>query len=198
MQNYRGRTREQKIQTLKILVAIILIVIIASVLTTLHEAKNEAAAVVWQARWQEPVARTVVTPEPTPEPTLEPTPEPTPTPRLTLTADEVDLIARIVWHEARGESLEGQRAVVEVIFNRIEADNFPDTVEDVIYQKNQFASAGYVDSAEPTTEQFEAINEALYEEPMLPGDVVYFSRGAENDRVWGVIGGHTFCRQYEW
>jgi N-acetylmuramoyl-L-alanine amidase len=144
------------------------------------------------------VVRVVVTPEATPEPTPIETPEPTPTPRLTLTAGETDLIARIVWHEARGESAEGQRAVVEVIFNRIEADNFPDTVEDVIYQKNQFSSAEYIDSAEPSDEQFVAINEALYEEPMLPSDVVYFSQGAENDRVWGVIGGHTFCYQYVW
>ena len=192
--NYRGKRREEKIRTIKIGVIMLIVMMLAILLTYLLEAKNEADAIEWQAERQEPVTRAIATPGPTP---IE-TPEPTPTPRLTLTADETDLIARIVWHEARGESAEGQRAVVEVIFNRIEADNFPDTAEDVIFQKNQFASARYVDSAEPTTEQFEAIEQALYEKPMLPSDVVYFSQGAENDRVWGVIGGHTFCYQYEW
>ena len=194
--NYRGKRREEKIRTIKIGVIMLIVMILAILLTYLLEAKNEADTEIWQAEQDKPVIMrmTVATPEPTP---IE-TPEPTPTPRLTLTADETDLIARIVWHEARGESAEGQRAVVEVIFNRVEADNFPDTVEDVIFQKNQFASARYVDSAEPTTEQFEAIEQALYEEPMLPSDVVYFSQGAENDRVWGVIGGHTFCYQYVW
>ena len=191
--NYKGRKPLNKNNVITFVIAILIIALTLTI-SKLYEAKNEADAIEWQAERQEPVTRAIATPGPTP---IE-TPEPTPTPRLTLTDTEIDLIARIVWHEARGESAEGQRAVVEVIFNRIEADNFPDSVTDVIFQKNQFASARYVDSAEPTTEQFEAIEQALYEEPMLPSDVVYFSQDAENDRVWGVIGGHTFCYQYEW
>ena len=192
MKPYRGRRKEQIRRSLTG-VAIISVIIVTMLIINTMDAKHAEEAKEWTS--PKPTATAEII---TPAPTLEPTPEPTPTPRLTLTADETDLIARIVWHEARGESAEGQRAVVEVIFNRVEADNFPDTVEDVIFQKNQFSSAEYIDIAEPTTEQFEAINEALYEEPMLPSDVVYFSRSAENDRVWGVIGGHTFCRQYEW
>ncbi len=192
MKPYRGRRKGQMRRSLTG-GAIISVIIVTMLIINALDANHAEEAKEWTS--PKPTATAEII---TPAPTLEPTPEPTPTPRLTLTADEIDLIARIVWHEARGESAEGQRAVVEVVFNRVEADNFPDTVEDVIFQENQFSSAGYVDSAEPTDEQYQAIEQALYEEPMLPGDVVYFSQGAENDRVWGVIGGHTFCRQYEW
>ena len=192
MKPYRGRRKGQMRRSLTG-GAIISVIIVTMLIINALDANHAEEAKEWTS--PKPTATAEII---TPAPTLEPTPEPTPTPRLTLTADEIDLIARIVWHEARGESAEGQRAVVEVVFNRVEADNFPDTVEDVISQENQFSSAGYVDSAEPTDEQYQAIEQALYEEPMLPGDVVYFSQGAENDRVWGVIGGHTFCRQYEW
>ena len=38
----------------------------------------------------------------------------------------------------------------------------------------------------------------LYGEPVLPLDVVSFSREPENDNLWGTIGEHSFCYQYEW
>jgi spore germination cell wall hydrolase CwlJ-like protein len=140
------------------------------------------------------VVRVVATPETSPEAK----PEATPAPRLELTDAEKDKIVRVVWHEARGESPEGQQAVIEVIFNRIEADNFPDTTDEVINQPGQFSCAPYLASADPEQAQYDALEAVLYGEPTLPKDVVYFSRGAENDRVWGVIGGHTFCYQYVW
>ena len=46
---------------------------------------------------------------------------------INLTDDEKYLLARIVYFEARGESIEGQEAVVEVIFNRIKSNEFPNT-----------------------------------------------------------------------
>ena len=33
---------------------------------------------------------------------------------------------------------------------------------------------------------------------ILDADVVFFSRNGENDRVWGQIGDHVFCREYIW
>ena len=44
-----------------------------------------------------------------------------------------------LYHEARGEPLNGQRAVAEVIMNRVESDRFPDTICGVVMQPNQFS-----------------------------------------------------------
>lgn len=117
-----------------------------------------------------------------------------------ISADERELIARVVYLEARGEPAEGQQAVAEVILNRVAAENFPDRIADVIHQENpqQFTTAPYIDKAEPGAEQYAAVDAALYGEPVLPLDVVYFSREPENGNLWGIIGGHSFCYQYNW
>ena len=117
-----------------------------------------------------------------------------------ISADERELIARVVYLEARGEPAEGQQAVAEVILNRVAAENFPDRIADVIHQENpqQFTTAPYSDKAEPGAEQYAAVDAALYGESVLPLDVVYFSREPENGNLWGIIGGHSFCYQYNW
>ena len=121
-----------------------------------------------------------------------------------MSHEDCELIAKIVYLEARGEPLEGQQAVAEVILNRVAADNFPDSVEEVIFQGTdgsgaiQFSTAAHLDEAAPTDKQFAAVGQALYGEPVLPMDVVFFSTTGENSRTWGAIGGHIFCYQYEW
>lgn len=95
-----------------------------------------------------------------------------------VTEEERELIARIVYLEARGEPAEGQQAVAEVILNRVAAENFPDTVADVVYQENpqQFTTAPFVDEATPGADQYAAVDAAINGEAVLPMDVVYFSR----------------------
>jgi N-acetylmuramoyl-L-alanine amidase len=44
-----------------------------------------------------------------------------------------------IYHEARGEPLIGQRAVAEVIINRVESKHWPNTICEVVKQKNQFS-----------------------------------------------------------
>ena len=44
---------------------------------------------------------------------------------------------------------------------------------------------------------YEAVD-AAFETEVVPYEVFYFSRGAENDRVWGRIGAHVFCYGYVW
>lgn len=46
---------------------------------------------------------------------------------ITLSPDETELLARIVWLESQGEPVKGQQAVVEVVFNRMRSDVYPDT-----------------------------------------------------------------------
>lgn len=121
-----------------------------------------------------------------------------------MSQEDCELIAKIVYLEARGEPLEGQQAVAEVILNRVAAGNFPDSVKEVIFQGTdgngpvQFSTAIHLDEAAPTDKQYAAVGQALYGEPILPMDVVFFSTTGENGRTWGAIGGHIFCYQYEW
>ena len=63
-------------------------------------------------------------------------------PKTTLSQSEIELIARITMAEAEGESEMGQRLVIDTILNRVEHEKFPDTVYDVIHQKNQFSVVG--------------------------------------------------------
>ncbi|HZJ91308.1 MAG TPA: cell wall hydrolase [Oscillospiraceae bacterium] len=134
------------------------------------------------------------------------TPDPTPQcikpverySEITMNDDELDELAEIIYHEARGESVEGQQAVAEVVFNRVIADNFPDTVHEVLHQKKQFSTVRMLNTTEPRQEQYDAINAALYGPTILPADVVFFSRSGENSNIWGSIGGHVFCYQYNW
>lgn len=117
---------------------------------------------------------------------------------ISLTTEEIDLLAKIVWLEARGESFEGQQAVVEVVFNRMLSEYFPDTLTEVIYEKNQFSTAGLVHTADPGNTQYAAIEAALNGPNILPLEVVFFSRAAQNDQVWGTIGNHVFCYPWFW
>jgi len=134
------------------------------------------------------------------------TPDPTPQcikpverySEITMNDDELDELAEIIYHESRGESVEGQQAVAEVVFNRVIADNFPDTVHDVLHQKKQFSTVRLLNTVDPRQEQYDAINAALYGPTILPADVVFFSRSGENSNIWGSIGGHVFCYQYNW
>jgi spore germination cell wall hydrolase CwlJ-like protein len=186
----------------------ILLIIVATVLTHLAFAGNTEDQVSTTAEMPAPelpiatykVEQVEVTAAPTPDPTL--TPElKKPVDRyseITMSDEEIGELAEIIYHEARGESFEGQQAVAEVVFNRVIADNFPGTVHEVIHQKKQFSTARMLGTAEPWQEQYDAINAALYGPSILPEDVVFFSRDGENDKVWGTIGGHVFCYQYDW
>ena len=131
---------------------------------------------------------------------FEPEPEPA-DPRyesINLSFAERQLLAKVVWAEARGESLEGQQAVAEVVLNRILSDNFPDDVRDIVYQEGQFRTLGQLLKAQPGQAQYQAIENAFYGPYMLPKDVVYFATYETNENVWGSIGGHIFCYEEDY
>ena len=117
-------------------------------------------------------------------------------PDLTVSDEDTELLAKLIWAEAQGEPFEGQQAIAEVVINRVAADNFPGTVHDVLYAPDQFKAIGQIYAAKPTHVQYEAIRRALYGPHVVPEDVVFFSTGAVNGNVWGTIGNHTFCHQW--
>lgn len=115
-----------------------------------------------------------------------------------LSTEETDLLARLIWLEARGETAEGQQAVAEVVLNRVASSQFPDTLDEVVYQKGQFETASRIPDASPDAMQYQAIYEAMYGENILPLDVVFFATAPENENLWGWIGNHAFCYAYQW
>lgn len=122
---------------------------------------------------------------------------------IEITAEERDELAAVVYLEARNQSAEGQQAVVEVVLNRVLHSGFPGSVHDVLHEGErtscpQFSTIHSIEDARPTAEQYDAIDNALSSESILPADVVFFSREGENDRVWGKIGDHVFCYEYIW
>ena len=70
--------------------------------------------------------------------------EPNPEPEILseepiMSEEDIELIALVTMGEAEGECEEGKRLVIDTILNRVDYDlYFPNTVKDVIYQRNQF------------------------------------------------------------
>ena len=110
-----------------------------------------------------------------------------------LTWEQQQLIAKLIWLEARGECKEGQQAVAEVVLNRLVSGRFGDTLEEVIYGEGQFRSSPFLGEAEAWQAQYEALDAALEGPNILPMDVMYFATYPENEQVWGKIERHIFC-----
>jgi len=119
---------------------------------------------------------------------------------IELTEEDKELLARLVFCEARGEEFDGQVAVVEVVLNRVLSEHFPDTVEGVIYQRLgstwQFSPAPILSTVEPTEQQYEAVEAAITgDTPLTSEETVFFSRKPYNEFISATIGNHVFC---EW
>lgn len=95
---------------------------------------------------------------------------------LKITDSDRELIAQLLYHEARGESLECQKAVVSVIINRLNSGKWGNTIRDVIYAKNQFEpiSRGVVERTKPLENQYKAIDYILENGVTVPEWVQYF------------------------
>lgn len=116
-----------------------------------------------------------------------------------MTSEEFRILEQIVALEAQDEPYEGQKAVVEVILNRVLSPEFPDSVYGVLSQKNQFTSWKYLDNPYNTPGQSEknAIDEVIRKgnkNTVLPEDYVFFSTEKVNGTDFIKIGNHQFSR----
>lgn len=110
-----------------------------------------------------------------------------------MTVEEYHLLAAVTYLESANQSPVGQRAVVEVVFNRVLDERFPSTVKGVLSQEGQFSTWKNRSSAEPTQEQYDAIDATLLTtEPILQPEVVYFASVDMNRTRYERIGGHNF------
>ncbi|MFZ5641446.1 MAG: cell wall hydrolase, partial [Bacillota bacterium] len=114
-------------------------------------------------------------------------------------AGDLELLARAVFAEARGESFEGQVAVAAVIVNRLEAAGFPKTIRDIIYQPGAFTAVddGQI-NLEPDRTAYEAAQKALEGSDPSEGSLYYWNPDISTSRwIWTReiikrIGNHLF------
>jgi N-acetylmuramoyl-L-alanine amidase len=117
---------------------------------------------------------------------------------ITLTDEEIDLLAKIVWLESQGEIDKGQQAVVEVIFNRMKHWEFKGSLYDVLSEKNAFSTWKNRSIANPTEKEYENIQKVLDgKTDITTENHVYFSTSPRNKKDVIKIGNHYFC-SYEY
>jgi spore germination cell wall hydrolase CwlJ-like protein len=124
----------------------------------------------------------------------------------TLSAQDYRVLQRIVQAEAGGCDMKGRILVANVVLNRVESEEFPDNVTDVVYQKSQFSpvSDGSLDRCTVSEETVEAVDRALSGEDYSQGALYFMNRSASYSRNvrWfdGKLtylfqhGGHEFFR----
>ncbi len=116
------------------------------------------------------------------------------------TAGDVDLLARLISAEARGEPYTGQVAVGAVVLNRVESPAFPNSLSGVIYQSGAFTClqdgqfwGNVTDSA------YRAARDAMNGWDPSGGAIYYYNPStATSSWIWSrpvitVIGKHKFC-----
>lgn len=119
---------------------------------------------------------------------------------------QVNCLATAIYHEARGEPVEGQIAVANVVMNRLATEKYPNTVCGVVYDPHQFTD---IQKARPLKSSMEwsrakyiaslAYAKRLHD--VTKGALWYYGHlvipkpwWAKDKRVTLVVGGHTFLR----
>lgn len=116
-------------------------------------------------------------------------------------SSNVNLLARLIYGEARGESYTGQVAVGAVVMNRVKSSSFPNTISGVIYQSGAFDAVrdGQINLT-PNSTAKKAAQDAINGWDPSYGAIYYFNPAtATNKWIWSrpmtvTIGKHRFCK----
>ncbi|MFR0822618.1 MAG: spore cortex-lytic enzyme [Clostridia bacterium] len=116
-------------------------------------------------------------------------------------SSNLNLLARLVYGEARGEPYTGQVAVAAVVLNRVKSSSFPNTISGVIYQSGAFdvVKDGQINLT-PNETAKKAAQDALNGWDPSYGAIYYFNPStATNKWIWSrpmtvTIGRHRFCK----
>ena len=114
---------------------------------------------------------------------------------------DVNLLARVVYGEARGEPYSGQVAVAAVVLNRMKNSGFPNTLSGVIYQPGAFSivNDGQI-NLKPNQTAINAAQDAINGWDPTYGSLYYFNPvKTKNAWIWSrplivTIGNHRFCK----
>lgn len=113
---------------------------------------------------------------------------------------DVNLLARIISAESRGEPYTGQVAVGAVVLNRVAHPSFPDTISGVIYQKGAFTALTDGQFDQPVAEScYKAARDAMngwdpQGRHLLLQSQTATSQWIRSRPVVATIGHHVFCK----
>lgn len=124
-----------------------------------------------------------------------------PTGTSATTNNNTDLLARLIYGEARGEPYEGMVAVGAVVLNRVTDSRFPNTIPGVIYQSGAFdvVKDGQINLS-PSDTAYKAARDALNGWDPSYGCIYYFNPATATSKwIWSrplvvKIGSHNFCK----
>lgn len=107
-----------------------------------------------------------------------------------VSEEELTLLSAIIYCESGNQSYEGQLAVGYVIMNRVRSNKFPNTITEVVYQKNQFSPVGSGRLA---------VILAMEADPDVPGKVTDSCRRAAREVLTGTsnVGESLFFRTHK-
>ncbi|MCD7824581.1 MAG: cell wall hydrolase [Clostridiaceae bacterium] len=96
--------------------------------------------------------------------------------------EESYLLAKIAMAEAESEDTEGKALVMLVVLNRVWNDEFPDTIEEVIYQSGQFSpiANGRFDKVEPDADCWAALDLIMLDKWDESMGATYFESKSES------------------
>lgn len=113
---------------------------------------------------------------------------------------DIQLLAKLVYGEARGESFTGQVAVASVVLNRVDSNEFPSTIKNVIFQPQAFTAVSDGQfNLTPNATAYQAVKEALQGYDPSEGALYYWNpEKATNKWIWSrpihkKIGKHVFA-----
>ena len=114
---------------------------------------------------------------------------------------DLNLLAKLIAAEARGESYKGQVAVGAVVLNRVSHASFPDSIAGVIYQKGAFSCVNDSNwSVPPNSTSLKAAQDCINGWDPSGGAIYYYNPAKTSNSfmhsrpVITVIGRHVFCR----
>lgn len=98
-------------------------------------------------------------------------------------AKESYLLARIAMAEAEGCNTQTKTLIIMCVLNRVWSDEFPDTIEEVIFQENQFSPIdnGRWDRVEPNEDCYEAVKVVMEAKYDYSGGATYFESCSDED-----------------
>ena len=98
-------------------------------------------------------------------------------------AKESYLLARIAMAEAEGCNTQTKTLIIMCVLNRVWSDEFPDTIEEVIFQENQFSPIdnGRWDRVEPNEDCYEAVKVVMEAKYDYSGGATYFENCTDED-----------------
>lgn len=124
-----------------------------------------------------------------------------PTGSATSGTNDLNLLARIINGEARGESYTGQVAVGAVVLNRVKSSSFPNTISGVIYQKGAFTAVSDGQINKPVSQTcYNAARDAMNGWDPSGGALYYYnpaiatSSWIKSRPIITQIGNHVFCK----